>query len=518
MRKLNIQSLLLLCVIVFHSMLMAGQYTFSVKGEKTYLNDQEIIVKGLRLSNALISDESTHQTIAYLDTFKYYGMNTISVFFMGSRFGDIKGYNEDATLNPVYAERMARIIKAADQRGMIVLVGCLYWSTSAAKWESWEQKDANKAVANTVAWLKDYDFKNVFVDVDNEGMAHRGKGFDVGELIRAGKKVNPDCIMASNYHGDPIPEEDLRIHFSKKIAGKPYIESEGTPTNAPGGYWGTYSKRDGYYNYINIGVYTREMKKNQISISKQHFDNGDGYMLASTWLQCVEPYGPNQRPGGYGYKVDPGIRWWLEFVQDNYGPYIEPALPGTPVYEEKNGTLSIEAESFIKTIDRKPAGFENVHSWQINNDKSGFSGDGFVQILPDEYCEGCDGPRSPRDASGAELVWRIKINTEGIYHIWIRGMSMGGESNGCHIGVDGVLPYMGPGSNISGFRPHNEWVWENKYKHDAQQPKLFLSKGEHTLHLWQRDDGFRCDKIVLVNDKSFKPVGTGPDMSIKKNK
>ena len=54
---------------------------------------------------------------------------------MGSRFGDVKGYNEDGTLNPVYAGRMGRIIEAADRRGMIVLVGCLYWSTSKAKWD-----------------------------------------------------------------------------------------------------------------------------------------------------------------------------------------------------------------------------------------------------------------------------------------------------------------------------------------------------------------------------------------------
>jgi sugar phosphate isomerase/epimerase len=76
-------------------------------------------------------------------------------------------------LNPVHAERMARIIEAADRRGMVVLVGCLYWSTSKAKWDSWTQAEADKAVANTVAWLKENNYRNVFVDVDNEGMAQK---------------------------------------------------------------------------------------------------------------------------------------------------------------------------------------------------------------------------------------------------------------------------------------------------------------------------------------------------------
>jgi hypothetical protein len=38
-------------------------------------------------------------------------------------------------------------------------------------------------------------------------------------------------------------------------------------------------------------------------------------MMASTWLQCVPPDGPNANPGGTGTVEDPGIKWWLEGVQ-----------------------------------------------------------------------------------------------------------------------------------------------------------------------------------------------------------
>jgi hypothetical protein len=300
---------------------VAGDYRFTVRGEKTYLNDQEILVKGLRCSNALISDEETQELIDTLDTFAGYGVNTIGVYFMGSRFGDVKGYNEDATLNPVYAGRMGQIIEAADRRGMIVLVGCLYWSTSKAKWDSWTQAEAKKAVANTVAWLKENNYRNVFVDVDNEGMARAAKGFDNRQMVLAGKAVDPGCMIATNFRGDPPAEADLAIHHSKRAAGKPYIESEASAGNAPGGYWGSYSKKDGYYNYINIGVYTDAMKADQIRQTKAHLARGEGYMLASTWLQCVAPYGPNHSPGGDGTQADPGVKWWLEFLRDTYGPY-----------------------------------------------------------------------------------------------------------------------------------------------------------------------------------------------------
>ena len=72
--------------------------------------------------------------------------------------------------------------------------------------------------------------------------------------------------------------------------------------------------RDGSYNYVHIGEYTDAMKASQISIARAHYERGEGYMLASTWLQCPPP-GSYQRPGGDGSPEDPGIRWWLEWLR-----------------------------------------------------------------------------------------------------------------------------------------------------------------------------------------------------------
>jgi len=40
----------------------------------------EILLKGLRMSNALISDEATDELIMNLDTFAYYGLNSFILF------------------------------------------------------------------------------------------------------------------------------------------------------------------------------------------------------------------------------------------------------------------------------------------------------------------------------------------------------------------------------------------------------------------------------------------------------
>lgn len=297
------------------------QNRFSIAGNRTLLNGSPFLVRGLRCSNALVTAPATNGLIRHLPVFAEYGVNAVSVFFMGSRFGDVKGYREDATLDPTYAAGMGRIIAAADKLRMVVLVGCLYWGNSRAKWESWTQAEANAAVRNTVAWLASHDYRNVLVDVDNEGMALRNRGFDNRALVLAGKEVDPDCAIGTNFKGDPPPEADLALHFADPVPDRPYIESEGSPPGVPKGYWGPYSKREGFYGYLRVGVYTPKMRAAQIAAAQTHFDAGHGYMLASTWLQAPPTQGPRHHPGGEGTSDDPGIRWWLRWLRASVGPY-----------------------------------------------------------------------------------------------------------------------------------------------------------------------------------------------------
>ena len=307
-----------------------GKYKFTVKKNKTLLNGKPFLARGLRCSQALYSEKSTHELVSNLKLYSEYGLNTVSVFFQGNRFGDFKGYNEDGSLNEPFASRMEKIIVAADDLGMVVLVGCLYWGESKAKWPKWTQKDAETAIANTVNWAKKHNFTNLFFDVDNEGMARAQAGFDTRSMILAAKKVGPEYIVASNYIGPAPKEADLCLHHSFFDKTKPYIESEGVPENAPGAYWGRFSRQHSetcnyrnsdYNNYINIGLYTEEMKVNQIQRADIHFSRGDGYLLASTWLQAVTPFGPNHHPGGNGSPGNPGILWWLEYIKHKFGHY-----------------------------------------------------------------------------------------------------------------------------------------------------------------------------------------------------
>ena len=64
-------------------------------GNGFVLDGEPFQVVGLRVSNSLIRASETRQLIDNMDLLGSYGINTYSVFFQGSRFGDIAGYNED---------------------------------------------------------------------------------------------------------------------------------------------------------------------------------------------------------------------------------------------------------------------------------------------------------------------------------------------------------------------------------------------------------------------------------------
>jgi hypothetical protein len=117
------------------------------------------------------------------------------------------------------------------------------------------------------------------------------------------------------------------------------------------------------------------MKANQLKATKEQMEQYNGYALASTWIQCGRSEGVNgpfARLGGLsnlgsnydeqaawnkGIDVlhpDAGIRWWMEYVKDNYGPWSPPATKArqrnVSRHVEKGGELSIEAEDYSEHV------------------------------------------------------------------------------------------------------------------------------------------------------------------------
>ncbi len=63
---------------------------------------------------------------------------------------------------------------------------------------------------------------------------------------------------------------------------------------------------------------SKALMSEQRRVSSEMITHANGYMLASTRLQCPPPFGPNMRPEGDGSPESPGILWWLEHIRNQH--------------------------------------------------------------------------------------------------------------------------------------------------------------------------------------------------------
>lgn len=66
---------------------------------------------------------------------------------------------------------------------------------------------------------------------------------------------------------------------------------------------------------------------------------------------------------------------------------------------------------------------------------------------------------------------------------------------------------------MTNFAPRT-WTWGNKDNAGLPVTIEVSEVGAHTLHLWQREDGFRLDRILLTTDSGYNPTGDGPPESL----
>jgi len=107
----------------------------------------------------------------------------------------------------------------------------------------------------------------------------------------------------------------------------------------------------------------------------------------------------------------------------------------------------------------------------------------------------------------AELVYNIHFSMPGTYYIWMRGRGDSGTDDSVHGGLDGAAP--ASASGITGF--YSTWSWQRKTMSSPLSTVVVSTPGNHTFHLWIREDGLQIDKILLrTTSSSSAPGGQGP--------
>ena len=149
----------------------AATREFEIRNDRAYLGGQQVDLWGLRCGNALHSEAITERHIRNLDNMAAHGINLIGVYVQGSNGGwpdpdaALNGFTRDGKLKPVVAKRLEMLIRAADQRGMVVMVGLL---THRKDQEFYDDAAIQRAIEEAAQFLSQRKLKNVFVDICHE--------------------------------------------------------------------------------------------------------------------------------------------------------------------------------------------------------------------------------------------------------------------------------------------------------------------------------------------------------------
>lgn len=305
---------------------------FEIRGDRSFLGGHEVKLWGLRCGNALHTQAVTERHVRNLDNMAAHGINTIGVYIQGSNAGwpdadrANSGYNADGSLKPDFASRLEWLIREADQRGMVVMIGLF----SPRKDQDFADEQAvQRASEEAAKFLTKRKLKNVFVDIMHE-YNHERIDRDLfrepnGEekkarLTRWFKKYAPDieagiCPTFKSGTGDSYPGMEVRmIQKEHPIPGQGFVVNVETQRHDP---------------YENEGKFESE----EFDIMRGYFEQYDrasnaALLFHSAYCQGItgkSGSGPHPEMGGYGRtENDRGIRFYYEWVRDHVGRWEFP--------------------------------------------------------------------------------------------------------------------------------------------------------------------------------------------------
>lgn len=259
-------------------------------------------------------NRNTDEFCAMLPVYRAHGLLGVTVGLQGGGSiyepdvydaYDNSAFEADGTLKPAYLDRLTRILRAADDSGMVVIVSCFYgkqlkvFSDEAA---------ATAALENATRWLLASGFRNIIVEIVNEAHPNCAPYYSperIPERIRQVKAIEHDgrrllvgCSPhpAIGFSGEAwLDEEDVsllhgngkrwhelasfiqqwRDSESFRSRPRPLVINEDSPVAehldialAAGASWGFYHQGfgSGYrYEMLNCAHFPRETRFEDLS-------------------------------------------------------------------------------------------------------------------------------------------------------------------------------------------------------------------------------------------------------------
>jgi hypothetical protein len=259
-RKLHILLALLSLPLAVHSHAQERRTEVSIKGEHFLINGtptyqgvtwknpegKQIPMEGLLMNARLVQGvfddlnpetrdrwaykdtgkwDAERNTNEFIDAMKSWREHGLLAFTINLQGGSPEGYSkkqpwinsafdEKGNLREAYMNRLARILKRADELGMVAIVGYFYFGQD----ERLENEAAVKnAVDQATKWILNGGWKNVLVEISNECDSNSYnhpilKPNRIHELIEQVKstKINGRRLLAStSYQGGRLPGKEV---------------------------------------------------------------------------------------------------------------------------------------------------------------------------------------------------------------------------------------------------------------------------------------------------------------------
>ncbi len=306
---------------------------FEIRNDHAFLAGQPVDLWGLRCGNALHSTVITERHIRNLDNMAAHGINLIGVYIQGSNGGwpdsaaATNGFTRDGKLRPEIAERLENLVREADRRGMVVMVGLF---TPRKDQDFYDEAAIQRAIEEAAGFLRDRKLRNVFVDImheyshpmriDHPIFREPDGAAKKATLTAWFKAVAPEieagiCPDINSGTGDSYPGMDVRI-IQKQMP----IPAEGFVVNVETKRQDAY-QNDGIFNQTNLDYVFADCRRFKAAPNA-------AMLFHSGFIQGITNYSgsaPHAEMGGYGTgSRDRGVRFYYEWVRDNVGRWEYP--------------------------------------------------------------------------------------------------------------------------------------------------------------------------------------------------
>jgi hypothetical protein len=167
-------------------------------------------------------DRNTREFIAAMPEWRAHGLLAFTVNFQG---GSPEGYSRtqpwvtgafeaDGALRPDYAARMRRVLDAADELGMVVIVGYFYFGQDQALRD---EAAVVRATDEATRWLLEGGWGNVLVEVNNEtdvgaydhAILQPARVHELIARVRATERDGRRLLAGTSYKGGSIPADNV---------------------------------------------------------------------------------------------------------------------------------------------------------------------------------------------------------------------------------------------------------------------------------------------------------------------